>query len=244
MPGHEVGSPNRFMSLLGLVSSGDLGDITCYKSQRGKVVFFSKTWPKKNPTLAQITGRARMSFCAEQWRGFPPHYKWAWDRVTKALSLCMTGYNLWQRWWHGGNLWDLRYYAGQTGINLMDKIWTTIPALPANWRVEPFVILNPPTKGVVRYSRDYAWLRPNSRTWINFLPYHAQLENSLPIRSIFTVYGWGTVQASPMLNARWNRVAFDSWIMPHTSEVEVKCWFPDGTFDSTYTVVRCSDMLL
>ncbi len=242
MPGPPAETPYRFFSLLGMVASGDLGPITCYRSHLGKIVVFSKTWPKKHPSMAQLTGRARMSFGAEQWRGFLPTDKDAWNLACQIASLPMTGYNLWQRWWHQPQYWDLLGLIRETGINLWNHIQITRPAIPANWKVEPFLLLNPPTKGIIRYGRPWATMRPNTLEWVCFLPYNPQLAIGTPLVSIATVFGYGRAVCDSLFNGRWARASFESWIMPTISNLEVKCWFPDGTFDATEVTFQCRDL--
>ena len=242
MPLRRAETPYRFMSLLGFVSSGDLGELTCYRSKLGKIVVFSKTWPKKYPTLAQLTGRARMSFAAEQWTALPEAYKQKWKLVAQKASLCMTGYNLWVRWYLNPQYWDFIGLIHETGVNLFDAMLSTIPKLPANPKVSPTLLSNPPTKGAVRYGQSYTTMRPNTIAWLNFLPYDAQVEIGIPLTGYLTVYGYGKVDCTPLLNGRWCRASFESWIMPHKSQLEIKVWFPDTTFDTTEITILCRDL--
>lgn len=63
------------LSLMGFVIYGDLGPLTMYKSGRGKIVVFSKTWPDKPPSYYQVLDRGRFSAAAYSWTQLPRHQK-------------------------------------------------------------------------------------------------------------------------------------------------------------------------
>jgi len=88
--------PRRSLfSLLGLVYWGDIGELTVYKSQRGKLVWFQKTWPKEPMSPAQALYRDAIRFAAAEWQTLTPAQRAQWELATKRCSLCMHGYDLW-----------------------------------------------------------------------------------------------------------------------------------------------------
>ena len=82
------------LNFLGTVAFGDFADLTTYRSQRGKVVWFAKTWPDKPPSYLQTLDRARFSAAAASWRLLTPAEKRQWTLAAQRASLVMTGYNL------------------------------------------------------------------------------------------------------------------------------------------------------
>lgn len=85
-------------SILGLVYWGDVGPITCYKSKRGKVVAFLKTWPKKPPSEAQQEQRDRFTAAATAWQALTLEQQAQWHLASQRASLCMHGYDLFVHW--------------------------------------------------------------------------------------------------------------------------------------------------
>jgi len=82
-------------SLFGLFYAGDIGDITIYRSKRGKVVAFAKTWPVKEATPRQYFQRLRFRAAMQTWQSMHPSDQEDYERVVQKLSLCLTGMNLW-----------------------------------------------------------------------------------------------------------------------------------------------------
>jgi len=89
-------NPAVLYSFLGLVAWGDLANVTIYKSKRGKLVAFSKTYPQKPPSIQQIRCRDAMTGGARLWRSMPPQTRLLWNALARQAGLRMTGYNLWQ----------------------------------------------------------------------------------------------------------------------------------------------------
>ena len=82
------------LSCLGLVYSGDIGQLTVYRSKRGKLVVFKKTWPKEIPSAEQTVLRAKFTAAAEAWKALTPQARAQWELATRRTSLCMHGYDL------------------------------------------------------------------------------------------------------------------------------------------------------
>lgn len=231
-------TPLRGLSLLGLVSSGDLGGITCYRSHLGKIVQFAKTWPKFPPTLAQLTGRARMTFAAEQWRGFNETNKNTWRRVAATSNLCMTGYNLWVIWTFCKNPNQMQGINNLDTPGLMDSITRTQPVLPASPKITPWKLSDPPIVGVVRYGRKHIFAPPAVTEWMHFLAYDPTVQINTPLENWWTIWGPGTGTYSPVLNGRWCRTSFTTAGGPVDSQLELLVRFPDGNTDQTSTFIH------
>lgn len=90
--------PEKIFAYVGIVAWGDIGPITMYRSQRGKIIWFSKTWPDKPASLLQQAQRDRMAIAADLWQLLTQERKAQWELATKRASLCMNGYQLWQHW--------------------------------------------------------------------------------------------------------------------------------------------------
>jgi hypothetical protein len=90
--------PQRFLSLLGLVYWGDIADLTLYKSQRGKLVSFLKTWPHVPGSPKQEVLRQTMRDAAKAWHALTPTDRSEWETASRRCSLCLTGYNLFVYW--------------------------------------------------------------------------------------------------------------------------------------------------
>jgi hypothetical protein len=84
----------RLLSLLGFVYWGDFADLTLYKSARGKIVLFHKTWPEVPGSPEQLALRQQMRDAATAWRTLTTPQRQAWELASRKASLCMTGYNL------------------------------------------------------------------------------------------------------------------------------------------------------
>lgn len=86
--------PNALLCLLGSIVWGDIGALTLYKDKQGKVVTFSKTWPKKPPSPGQTVLRNKMRAAAAAWRVLGAEKRQQWELATLRASLCMCGYAL------------------------------------------------------------------------------------------------------------------------------------------------------
>jgi len=83
-------SPARINIPLGLIQWGDLGHWTTYRTHKGKLVWFPKTWPKKPPSPAQTAERAKFKAIINAWNNLTPDQKAAYNRAIRKLSLCIT----------------------------------------------------------------------------------------------------------------------------------------------------------
>lgn len=85
---------NDLLDVLGIRVSGDLGPLTCYTSRQGKLVSYPRSPPTCPPSPAQITQRARFTNAQGWWGRLDQATKAAWETLTRANDLCLTGQNL------------------------------------------------------------------------------------------------------------------------------------------------------
>ena len=81
-------------SLLGLVVRGDLDGQTIYTDRHGRKVFYDKSPPQKPPSPQQVIHRARFRTAVLSWLNLLPGERADYERASLAMSLCMTGHNL------------------------------------------------------------------------------------------------------------------------------------------------------
>jgi len=109
---------NSLLSFLGTVAYGDFADMTTYRSQRGKIVWFAKTWPDKPPSYLQTLDRAKFSAAAQAWQLLTAAEKEQWKLAAQRASLCMTGYNLFVYCQLGHDPTRIATIARQTGTTI------------------------------------------------------------------------------------------------------------------------------
>jgi len=110
---------DRPFSLYGFLISGDLADLTTYKSRRGKIVTFAKTWPKKPATPAQEAQRQRFRDAAQAWQALTPAARAQWELATLRASLCLNGYDLFVHWHTTQDELAIRTLERQTHTQLL-----------------------------------------------------------------------------------------------------------------------------
>lgn len=82
-------------SMIGIIVSGDVSGLTIYTDRYGRKVAFPKAPPKEPPTDFQIYYRSRFRTAQQNYMALTAFQKKAYEDLTKAASLCMTGQNLW-----------------------------------------------------------------------------------------------------------------------------------------------------
>lgn len=112
--------PNtQLLHLIGFIIWGDFGPLTMYKSKRGKMVAFAKTWPEKPPSWQQERQRQRLRWAARRWSALDDQTRKKWENACKRGSLPMTGYNLFVHWCLTKDESYIRTIELQTGISLI-----------------------------------------------------------------------------------------------------------------------------
>lgn len=81
-------------NLIGLIVSGDVDGITIYTDRHARKVAYPKAPPKEPPTQMQIDIRARFKAAQSEYMALTAAEKRAYELLTKAAALCLTGQNL------------------------------------------------------------------------------------------------------------------------------------------------------
>jgi len=111
--------PRPLLSLLGYVYWGDFAELTMYRSKRGRLIVYKKSYPDKPPSPAQLADRANFAAAAQHWNALSDAERSAWTAAAQKTSLCMTGYNLYV-WYHvTGDTSELETLQRQTGQTLL-----------------------------------------------------------------------------------------------------------------------------
>lgn len=109
----------RLFSLFGFVIWGDFADLTMYRSQRGKVVVFPKTYPGSPGSPLQQAQRNRLKAAAADWVALTEDQRSQWDLASRRASLCSTGYNLYLHWKLTGDDSAIQTLERQTRTTLL-----------------------------------------------------------------------------------------------------------------------------
>jgi hypothetical protein len=228
-------TPLRGLSLLGFVASGDLGAITCYRSHLGAIIQFAKTWPKTVPSLAQLTGRCRMHFAAEQWRHFTDVQKQAWRNAARISHLCMHGYDLWVRWFFHPNYYEMWTLINQTDVNTLANITRSDVAIPPAPKFQPHELADEITYGRARYGRRLVIMPPQTSEYLPFLAVHHGLTDGSPVLVLWSHYGPGLLIGPTVQNNHWCAAEWHSTDQTGYSQVHCHMWWPDGSYDIAKT---------
>lgn len=106
-------------NILGLIVSGDVDGITIYTDRYGRKVAYPKAPPKEPPTAVQIYYRSRFKTAQSNYMALTSEQKRAYEDLTKAASLCMTGQNLFIHVATKGTFTNLDTLMEQTGISVI-----------------------------------------------------------------------------------------------------------------------------
>ena len=222
-------TPDRFLSLLGLVAWGDLGPLTMYRSHLGRIVSFQKTYPKTPPSLEQLTGRARMLFGAEQWRCFAPYQKEAWRATARKVVPHWTGYDLWIRWWFRSNLDEMIAIMRQAEIRTLDYIYRVRPIIPPKRSIEPHETDPLIHYGATRFGRERICMPPDTTEWLPFAVIHHEFADGETIPTAWHTVGDGTIVGPQPQNNHWTAAAYTSSHNYGDAKVHMHCKWPDGS---------------
>jgi len=85
---------NSLLSWLGLVSWGDIAELTLYRDRYRQLVVYQKQYPKSIVPFFQGRQRDLFKIAVSNWKKLPNGKKQQWTLAARRASLRMTGYNL------------------------------------------------------------------------------------------------------------------------------------------------------
>lgn len=111
--------PRKMLDLLSMSTQGDLGALTMYTSQRGKLVIFPRAPPLNPPSLEQARQRQQFNATAIAWWSLTNEQRTAWKTAAIRAHLRITGYNLWTYWRLTGDKPTIETIERQAAISLL-----------------------------------------------------------------------------------------------------------------------------
>lgn len=108
-----------YMNILGLGIQGDIGDITCYRSTPGGVIWFTKAPPKCPATDLQNQLREKWRLIILDWTELPGASRAAWSLIVERASLSLSGINLYIWWRCSQDNSIIQTLERQTGIEVL-----------------------------------------------------------------------------------------------------------------------------
>lgn len=109
----------NLLSILGLVTWGDIGPLTCYRNKRGALVFYAKAPPTSPASPAQLIYRNRWRAAATAWNALAEDVRGRWELASKRANLSITGYNLWVYYHTTGDAAAIETIEGITRLDLL-----------------------------------------------------------------------------------------------------------------------------
>lgn len=226
------------LSLLGLVAWGDLGGTTIYKSHRGKVVAFAKTFPFRPPTLYQAVARVKFAMANERWRNLGNEQKKTYVFYTKTCNLPMCGV----AWFMGqilrmeGGAWHRVEFVTNT------KIWPPLYKTPQEDE-EPvnhwFDAIRYPKNKTQLLGSPTLSMQPRSWTIKHFaIVWDPKVPLGAPVTVRTLIRGLGTVNVNPWYNGRFNRWWFNSPPTDCTTHIRFTYTDADGNTASNFWSIR------
>jgi len=106
-------------TFLGLEISGDLGDVTMWRTRRGKIVCYPRTVPGKVPSIAQQNHRQHFRESVARWMLLTNCEKQHYEDASRKCSLPMTGHDLWIRWTFAGTIAEAQTIERLAGVKLV-----------------------------------------------------------------------------------------------------------------------------
>lgn len=110
---------HNLLSILGFVTWGDIGPLTCYRNKRGALVFYAKAPPTSPASPLQLIYRNKWRAAAIAWNALSPDVRARWELASKRASLRITGYNLWIYYHTTGDAQAIETVEGITGLDLL-----------------------------------------------------------------------------------------------------------------------------
>jgi hypothetical protein len=146
----------------------------------------------------------------------------------------MTGYNLWQTFYHLQNVWSMKTLENQTHIPFLNFILRTPPAIPAPRNITPFLLTAPPITAQLRYARPLTVLPPGVTDYFGFLPVNVFRPAEEPVTAQYVSWPPAAWSATQMLNMRWNRITFTAGGAGQHYQFNVIAQWSDGQIDTSY----------
>lgn len=110
-------------SVIALYVSGDLAGFTMYTDRFMRHIAYPLAPPKEPPTALQLRQRARFTQAITAWHATTQANRDAYEQITLALSLAMTGHNLWIHVALTGDFPVLDTLQRQSGISVIPPDW-------------------------------------------------------------------------------------------------------------------------
>jgi hypothetical protein len=224
-----VQTDTRMHHFFGLVMWGDLGPLTMYRSHRGRLVIFKKTWPDTPPTPRQVAARESMTACGRSWRGLSESDRQQWQATARQLSLPCSGYNLWVAWRFGQRLDKLRTIINQSGRHLqlnaslptpIDPAYTARITRPHADSPDPWIWQMPATARAIAEQETTTW----------FLPWNSNLAYAAPLNHAWLLTGPGSLTTVAAANKQMIPAAYTPPAGQSSATIRLTCFWPDGTF--------------
>jgi len=226
------------LTMLGFAISGDLGELTLYTKANGHLVWFFRTRPTRPATPPQCRARANMRFSGQNWRTMTSPHQGAWRRAVAQLSLCMTGYNAWTRYYIKMDQGFLYYLQGATGI-WMESAWSDqFPEYPIPERLNPGRPHRYPEIPFNSFARHNPWCPANQALHLNVLFSNFDFAANTPLTGKWTLTGPGTLWEPQLNNRRWSTAIFYAPDAEAVTLVDLLATWPDGTKSRDYAVIK------
>lgn len=84
----------RLLSWLGLISWGDIGELTLYRDRFRQLVIYPKQYPKHLRPFFQDRQQKLFTIAVNTWNNLTDDQRAQWKLAAQRASLRMTGYNL------------------------------------------------------------------------------------------------------------------------------------------------------
>lgn len=111
----------KLFSLMGWNATGDLGGLTFYTNNRGKLVWFLKAPPTTPPTYGQLRNQDTFIYAALTWKALTPKRRADWELASKQAGLRITGYNLFIYFFTTADQATINTIEQQTGLKLTNS---------------------------------------------------------------------------------------------------------------------------
>lgn len=111
--------PRTMLRWLGLKIQGDIGDVTCYTSQKNRLVWYLRAPPRTPPSVQQIGQRGKFTTTAIAWNALPSTTRQNWRDAARMAHLRIDGYALWTFHLLTNRPSIIQTIEHQTGITLL-----------------------------------------------------------------------------------------------------------------------------